>query len=164
MPAHSLAKEITGKGEKIMAWPKGKNHPRLGKHHSEETKRKIRQAKKGQIPWNKGKTGIYSKETLIKISEAQKGKKNHRWKGGIHIASNGYILILKRDHPFCDQQGYVSEHRLIAEKELGRYLSPKETLHHRNGKRSENNWDNLFVFESNSEHIKYERFLRRANA
>lgn len=28
---------------------------------------------KGHIPWNKGKTNVYSKETLRKMSESQKG-------------------------------------------------------------------------------------------
>ena len=32
--------------------------------------------KKGCIPWNKGQTGIYSKETLRKISESGKGRKH----------------------------------------------------------------------------------------
>ena len=32
-----------------------KNHPMFGRHQSEETKRKISLAKKGRIPWNKGK-------------------------------------------------------------------------------------------------------------
>ena len=31
------------------------NHPMYRKQHSEETKRKISEAKKGKIPWNKGK-------------------------------------------------------------------------------------------------------------
>jgi G:T-mismatch repair DNA endonuclease (very short patch repair protein) len=38
-------------------------HPMLGKHHSEETILK----KKKQIPWNKGKKNVYSKETLQKM-------------------------------------------------------------------------------------------------
>ena len=30
--------------------------------------------KKGRIPWNKGKTGIYSEETKRKMGESNKGK------------------------------------------------------------------------------------------
>ena len=40
--------------------------------HSEETKRKISEARKGQIPWNKGK--YLSEEIRKKMSEAKKGK------------------------------------------------------------------------------------------
>lgn len=62
-----------------------------GKHFklSEETKRRMSKAKKGQIPWNKGEKGIYSKEYINKISKSNKGKHNLRgkdcwwsWKGG----------------------------------------------------------------------------------
>ena len=31
------------------------NHPMFGRSHSEETKKKMSQANKGRIPWNKGK-------------------------------------------------------------------------------------------------------------
>lgn len=39
----------------------------LGKHHSEETKEKMRLAKKNYIPWNKGKTKE-TDERLLKLS------------------------------------------------------------------------------------------------
>jgi len=57
-----------------------------GFRHSEETKNKIRIAqrlahktinygfKDGNVPWNKGKRGIFSKEVRDKISVAHKGK------------------------------------------------------------------------------------------
>ena len=38
-----------------------------GKTHTEESLQKMREAKKDSIPWNKGKTGIYSEETLKKM-------------------------------------------------------------------------------------------------
>lgn len=52
----------------------GKNHPMFGKNHTSETKRKISDAKKGQIPWNKGKIGVYSEETLNKMRGPRKKK------------------------------------------------------------------------------------------
>jgi hypothetical protein len=45
-----------------------------GKIFSQERKDKISAAAKGRIPWNKGKTGVYNKETLQKMSENRKGK------------------------------------------------------------------------------------------
>lgn len=78
---------------KISAANKGKKYT-LGKHHSKETKRKISKSlegrclseetknkisetkkKKGFVPWNKGKTGVYSKEALENMSRVKKGKK-----------------------------------------------------------------------------------------
>jgi len=44
----------------------------MQKHLSEEHKQKLSEANKGQIPWNKGLTGVYSKESLQKMSEAAK--------------------------------------------------------------------------------------------
>lgn len=47
----------------------------LGFYLSEETRRKLSEAKKGYIPWNKGKSGIYtpSEETRRKVSKTNKG-------------------------------------------------------------------------------------------
>jgi hypothetical protein len=44
-----------------------------GKKLSEETKIKMR----GRTPWCKGKTGVYSEETLLKMSKARLGQKMH---------------------------------------------------------------------------------------
>ncbi len=58
----------------------GKNHPRYGKSHTEESRKKLSESHKGQIPWNKGKTGIYSEETRKKISDAHKGNEYNKGK------------------------------------------------------------------------------------
>jgi len=47
-------------------------HYMQGKHLSEETKKKISNSHKGSIPWNKGKTGVYSKETVAKMGAKAK--------------------------------------------------------------------------------------------
>jgi len=54
-----------------------------GKPLSNETKQKISLATKGRTAWNKGKTGIYSEETLDKLRNAPKrsGEDHHMWKG-----------------------------------------------------------------------------------
>lgn len=49
---------------------KGKPSPRKGKHHSEESRKKMSEAHKGHIPWNKGKQ--HTEETRRKMSEAKK--------------------------------------------------------------------------------------------
>jgi len=141
---------------------------RKGTRHSEESKRKMSKTRKGRkfsaehrIKISEARKGKkHSEETRRKISEANKDKNNPNWKGGIRI-SHGYILILNPNHPYSDFHGYVSEHRLVAEENLERYLKPTETMHHRNGKKDDNKWENLFVFESQSDHFKYECFLRR---
>ena len=57
---------------------KGYNIMFGGDNHrmSEETKNKIRQARKGKEPWNKGLKNIYSKKTLNKMSISKIGDNN----------------------------------------------------------------------------------------
>ena len=58
-------------------WNKGKKLPypiwNKGKKHTEEAKRKMSLARKGQKPWNVGKK--HTQETKDKISKARKGQK-----------------------------------------------------------------------------------------
>lgn len=51
---------------------RGENHPMFGKSHSEESRRKMSESKKGIPSWNKGIP--HSPETKRKLSEANKGK------------------------------------------------------------------------------------------
>jgi len=57
-----------------------KNH-NFGKHFSDETRRKMSRMHKGIHPWNRCKK--LPKEMRRKISKALKGKKCHLWRGGI---------------------------------------------------------------------------------
>lgn len=112
-------------------WNKGKKCSQLGDHM------------RGKSPWNKG----------IEY-KAISGDKNWRWKGGIRVRSSGYIMVKAENHPFCDEQGYVFQHRLIMEESLGRYLDPKEVVHHINHIVNDNRIENLELFTSNGEHLK----------
>ena len=47
---------------------------------SDEHKQKLSESHKGQTPWNKGKSGCYSDETIQKLSEASSGENNPRAK------------------------------------------------------------------------------------
>jgi len=58
----------------------------------------------------------------------------------------GYILLYKPDHPFCDNHGYVFEHRLVMEQKIGKYLNRKtEKIHHVDGNVKNNNIENLQI-------------------
>jgi RNase P subunit RPR2 len=57
------------------------------------------------------------------------------------------VLIYQPDHPDASKAGYVMEHRLVMERELGRRLLPTEIVHHRNNKKADNRPENLEVME-----------------
>ncbi len=47
------------------------------------------------------------------------------------------------------------------EKIIGRYLNPKEVIHHIDGDTLNNIPENLLLFANSSEHIKYHSTLKR---
>lgn len=62
-------------------------------------------------------------------------------------SSNGYITWVAWE-PAKQQQRHVLEHRVIMAMSLGRYLEPGETVHHRNGDRTDNRIENLELWIS----------------
>lgn len=93
----------------------------------------------------------------------QKGEQNHSWKGGRYIDNDGYVLVLATDHPFANAQGYVREHRLVVENQIGRFLQPLEVVHHIDGDKQNNRIDNLQLFRTNGEHLRLEMTGRKLN-
>jgi hypothetical protein len=95
-----------------------------------------------------------SKECRIIIhSKMMKGHKPFNYKGG-KLIHKGYVYLLTKGHPNGDRDGYVTEHRLVMEKFLNRFLDKKEVVHHINGIRNDNRIENLELIKSQSEHMK----------
>lgn len=78
------------------------------------------------------------------------------WRGGRIVDKDGYILVLAHDHPRANRHGYVREHRLVVEKTIGRYLTPDEVVHHRNGVKDDNRPENLELHPHNGTHMVQE--------
>ena len=133
--------------------------------------------KKGSIPHNKGKKGLYkvSEKTRNLLSKKLTGlKRSEKFKQkmrsinpplGIKEKSNkGYILEYEPNHPRSGKDGYVPQHRLVLEKHLNRYLDIKEIVHHLDGNKQNNKLENLLLTESvqkhNVIHRKMEHFVQ----
>ena len=104
-----------------------KNGGSIGKH-SEETKIKISEARKGKPSWNKGKTGIYSEETRRKLSEAKKGKKfSEEHKRKMSEAKKGKKLSEEHKRKMSEAKKgkkFSEEHkRKLREANKGKHLS-----------------------------------------
>ena len=116
--------------------------------------------------------GILSSLTMQGENNHQfglKGAKNSSWISDERISYYGYKLIRKLDHPFKNSDGFVFEHRLVAEEYLlneqnkinidGKdYLSPDYHVHHIDFDRTNNDVDNLYVLP-NSLHVKFHNSL-----
>jgi len=130
------------KGQFVMGMScnKGKNNPMygvcrkghgLGRKLSEKTKEKMRQACVGRLK-----------------------EKTSNWKGGQFTDGDGYVRILRPEHPRANNNGYIRRSHLVAEKILGRYLYPEEITHHENEIRDDDSPENIKV-TTNGEHTSY---------
>ena len=100
--------------------------------------------KKGHIPFSK-----------LHPKDMPRGENHPKWRGGKY-KNLGYVYIQKPDHPFCNNRGYIFEHRLVIEQQIGRFLQPQEHVHHINKIKDDNRLENLIAFVSNSAHTNFE--------
>lgn len=94
--------------------------------------------------------------SLLGIRNRGTGPDNPSWKGGRSIL-NGYICVYRPDHQNAMPNGYIYEHRLVAEQMLGRPLGHKEVVHHIDGDKANNRPTNLRVFPSQADHARHHR-------
>lgn len=80
-------------------------------------------------------------------------EKNRNWRGGRIIDPRGYALLrVGVGHHLADVRGYAYEHRVLAEKRLGRRLRKGEQVHHKKG-RGDNGPNDIEVKKSAAHHL-----------
>lgn len=121
--------------------------PRNWGSNNEFAKIKISNAMKGRPSPTKNRK--MSDETKKKLSIA----KTKKGVGHKKTRKDGYISIYFPDHPKSNKDGYIMEHDLIMECKIGRWLKPKEVVHHKNKIRNDNRIENLELMTSR-EHAK----------
>lgn len=96
--------------------------------------------------------GCLRDERSIQRNKTRVGPQHPNWVGGRTTTgqrnpADRYVRVMCPGHPRA-KQNYVLEHILVMEKTLGRYLLPNETVHHKNGQRSDNRESNLELWSS----------------
>lgn len=128
-----------------------------GKKHTQESKDKI-----GIKHKNKKVSNI----TKNKMSESKKGvyRKFSEYGGRTKKRADGYVGVFVPEHPNASKSGFVMEHILVVEKNIGRYLEKGMVVHHINGIRNDNRIENLKVMsfkEHAGFHMKQRHLLKR---
>lgn len=69
------------------------------------------------------------------------------------VGPSGYVLEWCPTHPRATH-GVYFQHRLVVECHIGRFLAPKEAVHHKNRDRTDNRLENLELSASHGEHMR----------
>ena len=92
----------------------GKNNPMFNKTHTDEVKKLLSNLKLGHTPWNKGKSGVYSDETIAKFKKPKTEEhKNKLKKQYTFISPTGEKVSVFGLTEFCEKnnlnKGAMSE-------------------------------------------------------
>ena len=151
---------------------KGKHHTeesknkikqkRLGKKHTEATKKKISQnhrdtkgknnpmfGRKGKLSPTFGRHLTYKQKEILKLKHSKENKL---------YTSSGYILIWNSKNKIIRKR--VLEHRFIVEQIIKRKLNKGETIHHINGNKLNNISKNLYLFNTIYAHNLYTKLSK----
>lgn len=65
-----------------------------------------------------------------------------------------YYSVTMPEHPRA-HEGHVFSHILLGEKLLGRSLTKDEIVHHKNGDKLDNRFDNIYIFDNKGSHARF---------
>lgn len=100
------------------------------------------------------KHGVKMRGRGAQRKQDRRGERNTCWRGGRTIQKSGYV------HLYYPGRTNVKEHRLVAEKALGRPLKSGEDVHHINGNKSDNRNTNLLICSASYHRCLHEKMSR----
>ena len=111
------------------------------------------------------KNGVHSwvKKYGLQLSRTETIRRVNVLRGctGEYSSTTGYVMQYVPDHPNARGQ-CLEQHRIVAEKMLGRIIRKEETVHHINMIRNDNREENLAVFQARADHsnthVYYQHF------
>jgi len=92
------------------------------------------------------------------------GADHPQWKGGVTQSGGRYVYEKAPDHPGANSEGYVLQHRLVAEKALGKILPEGAEVHHVNCDGLDNRPENLVICPDGAYHGLLHRRQRAMDA
>lgn len=104
-------------------------------------------ARRGLTDWDTGKQLRPLLRSSVRKPRAPVPRRprlrKERW-----VGREGYVLVqAPSGHPRARQDGTILEHRLVMEFALGRFLEEWEIVHHKDGNRRHNIWENLELLD-----------------
>lgn len=114
---------------------------------SVESREKMRQAKLGSIPWNKGTKGLMKPNK----TSFKKGQRPQNYQGGLSFFTRDNRWVI-----FCRDRSLMHYARAVMECVLSRKLESSEIVHHINEDSTDDRPENLEVV-TRSVHINIHR-------
>lgn len=77
------------------------------------------------------------------------------------VSKGDYMYAIVREHPSATKHGYVLEHRIVVENDIGRLLTKVEVVHHIDGNKKNNDISNLEVMSKSAHYLHHKKTGRK---